>query len=63
MASLPVGHDCVEVKTSYADVVRGTHRVSSDVADAVRQREIKSMIRSKRQTKMSGENLSFLSAN
>ena len=48
----------VEVKTSYADVVRGTRRVSSDVADAVRQRKVEC---SKRQTRMSGENLSFLS--
>ena len=34
--------ECVEVKKSYADVVRGTHRKSSDVADAVRKREVKS---------------------
>ena len=33
--------ETVEVKMSYADVVRGTHRVSSDVADAVRQHKVK----------------------
>ena len=50
----------VEVKTSYADVVRGTRCMSSDVADAVRQCKVEC---SKRQMRMSGENLSFLSAN
>ena len=50
----------VEKTTSYADVVRGTHKNSSDVADAMRQRVMKG--RSK-QTGMSGGNLSLLSAN
>ena len=34
--------ECVENKTSYADMVRGTRQASSDVDDAVHQRKVES---------------------
>jgi hypothetical protein len=36
-ADTSASQECVGKVASYADVVRGTHRDSSDVADAVRQ--------------------------
>ena len=52
--------ECVGKVASYADVVQGAHRKSSDVADAMRQ----PVVNGRRQrTTMRGGNLSLLSAN
>ena len=52
--------ECVEKVVSYADMVRGTHRKSSDVADAMHQQVVNGR---RQETGMRGGNLSFLSAN
>ena len=46
--------------SSYADVVRGTHKKSSDIADAMCQPVVNSR---RQETAMRGRNLSLLSAN
>ena len=52
--------ECVGKVVSYANVVRGTHGKSSDIADAMHQ----PVVNGKRQrTTMGGRNLSLLSAN
>ena len=52
--------EIVEKVTSYADMVQGTHRKSSDIADAMRQPVVEGR---RQETGMRGGNLSFLSAN
>ena len=52
--------ECVEKVASYADMVRGTHRKSSDVADAMHQPIVKG---GRQETGMRGGNISFLTAN
>ena len=52
--------ECVGKVMSYADMVRGMHRKSSDVDDVMCQLEAKGRIQ---KTGMRGGNLSFLSAN
>ena len=52
--------ECVGKVASYANVVQGTHRKSSDVADAMHQPVVKGR---RQRTTMRGGNLSLLSAN
>ena len=52
--------ECVGKVMSYANVVQGTHMVSSDVADVVHQELVKGR---RQQTTTRGRNLSLLSAN
>ena len=60
LSNAAASQECVGETMSYVDTVQGMHKNSSDVADAVHHRI--TLGRSK-QTGMSGQNLSLLSAN